>query len=119
MTRATPISLPPIARLQQTRYFLSGRRLFASTHSQGKGAQNSRSGWTGRHGDDHAVKRDPLDVQADASQQGMKEHEQGTGGQATSRKDEVQNNKRAKEEFPEAPEPVIGMNSERGSVSAK
>ena len=35
--------------------------------------------------------------------------------QATSRRDERQNNKRAEEEHPEAPKPIIGMNEERGT----
>jgi hypothetical protein len=49
----------------------------------------------------------------------MKDHEQlKEGSQATSRKDERNNNKRAKEDHPEAPEPVIGMNEERGGVSS-
>ena len=46
----------------------------------------------------------------------MKEHEEGTGGGATSRKDEGNNNKRAEKDHPEAPM-VIGMNDERGGVS--
>ena len=34
--------------------------------------------------------------------------------QATSQKDQRNSNERAKKEHPEAPEPVIGMNEERG-----
>jgi hypothetical protein len=48
----------------------------------------------------------------------MKDHEQlKEGSQAISRRDESQGNKKAKQDHPEAPEPVIGMNEERGSVS--
>lgn len=37
-----------------------------------------------------------------------------TNSQATSQKDTRNNNERAKKDIPEAPEPVIGMNEERG-----
>jgi hypothetical protein len=48
----------------------------------------------------------------------MKDHENlKEGSQPISRKDEGDNNKRAQEEFPEAPGPVIGMNDEKGPVS--
>lgn len=48
----------------------------------------------------------------------MKDHEElKEGSQAISRRDEDQSNKKAKRDHPEAPEPVIGMNEERGSVS--
>jgi hypothetical protein len=64
------------------------------------------------------VKRDRLNVQGDASQEGMKQRQEGQeGSQAISGKDEGSNNKRAKEDRPEAPEPVIGMNDERGKLS--
>ena len=64
------------------------------------------------------MNRSPHDPQSQNAQAGMKEHEQfKEGSQAISRKDERDNNKRAKEDHPEAPEPVIGMNEERGSVS--
>ncbi|KAL9108222.1 MAG: hypothetical protein Q9227_006960 [Pyrenula ochraceoflavens] len=73
--------------------------------------------WTGRKVEDHAVNRDGKDVQSEQSKQSMREKEQGktdhshglgqtSGGQ----------NKKAKQEHPEAPEPVIGMNDERGQV---
>ncbi|EXJ69415.1 uncharacterized protein A1O5_07451 [Cladophialophora psammophila CBS 110553] len=79
-------------------------------------AHDSLPGWGGRHGRDHAVKRPAHDVQAETSQQGMKDHEEmKEGSDAISRRDERGNNKRAKEEHPKAPEPVIGMNDERGS----
>ncbi len=48
----------------------------------------------------------------------MKSQDQGKeGSQAISRKDEGNHNKRAEEDKPEAPKPVIGMNDERGGVS--
>lgn len=48
----------------------------------------------------------------------MEDHESlKEGSQAISRQDEGNNNARAKKDRPAAPEPVIGMNEERGSVS--
>jgi len=109
--RTSPRRLPP-----------ASSRLFVSTDAQEKGTQNSRPGWGGRSGDDHAVERDRHDVQGDASQEGMKKFQEGkdqdtktSSGGAISRKDERNSNEKAKEEHPEAPTPVIGMNSERGS----
>lgn len=59
-----------------------------------------------------------LDPQAKASQSGMAAHDKGEeGSQGLSRKDEGAFNKKAKEENPEAPGPVLGMNDERGGVS--
>jgi hypothetical protein len=96
---------------------LATRRLFASTQAKDKGSQNSTPGWEGRHGDDHAVQRDKHDVQGEAAQEGLKSRAEGKeGSQAISQKDEGSHNKRAKEEHPEAPGPVIGMNDERGGV---
>lgn len=95
--------------------------------------------WSGRPTSDHVIHRkdnDPLDIQAQASkaahaERAERENEgkskghgnggtgQGdkTGSQATSQSDHYNANKRAQEEFPEAPGPVIGMNDERGKVS--
>ena len=74
-------------------------------------------GWKGRTPDDHAVHRkDRLDVQSDASQSGMEEHQTGeSGSQGLNRKDDGQYNKKAEKDHPEAPQPVIGMNDERKS----
>jgi len=81
-------------------------------------AQDAGPGWSGRDGRDHAVKRPPYDVQAEAAQQGLKDHKEGKeGSDAISRKDERKNQSKAKDEFPEAPV-VIGMNDERGSKEA-
>src|SRR4051812_6753737 len=75
-------------------------------------------GWQGREGDEHAVNRDGKDVQSEQAHEAMKKHESlEEGSSAISRKDEGNNNKRAEKDNPEAPKPVIGMNSERGSVS--
>ena len=117
MPRLLPSSLLRASRQAQGGSFVSGNRLFASTPAKDSGAQNSRPGWEGRHGDDHVVNRQNKDVQTESSHQAMNDHQDlKEGSQAISRKDEGDNNKRAKEDHPEAPEPVIGMNSERGSV---
>lgn len=61
---------------------------------------------------------DELDPQSKASQTGMAAHSKGEeGSQGLSRKDEGGYNRKAKEEHPEAPGPVLGMNDERGGVS--
>ncbi|KAL6247855.1 hypothetical protein RBB50_005203 [Rhinocladiella similis] len=79
-------------------------------------APDSTPGWEGRGKEDHAVHRSPHDPQSKGAKEGMKDHEQlKEGSQAISRRDESQGNKKAKQDHPEAPEPVIGMNEERGS----
>lgn len=52
---------------------------------------------------------DANDIQAEASQSGMKQKKEGKeGSQAISQKDEGSFNKKAKDDHPEAPTPVIG-----------
>lgn len=56
-------------------------------------------------------------MQAESSHQARRDHEElKEGSQAISRKDEGNNNERAKKDHPEAPDVVIGMNDERGGV---
>lgn len=64
----------------------------------------------------HTTDKPALDVQAETSQQGREAHNSGKeeSSSATSRKDQSNSNQRAKEDHPEAPGPVIGMNDERG-----
>lgn len=55
-------------------------------------------------------------VHSEASKSGHEDRAANSGAsQATSRRDDRQNNKRAEEEMPEAPRPIIGMNEERGT----
>lgn len=58
-------------------------------------------------------------MQSNASKSGEQERAGGGSGQssAISEKDHGDQNKKAKEDHPEAPGPVIGMNDERGGVS--
>ncbi|KAK7897104.1 hypothetical protein LTR67_004993 [Exophiala xenobiotica] len=94
------------------------RRHLSSTSFSLAKAPDSTPGWEGRSKEDNPVSRSPHDPQSANAQSGMKDHENlKEGSQAISRKDEGNNNKRAKEDHPEAPEPVIGMNEERGGVS--
>lgn len=61
---------------------------------------------------------DELDVQSSGAKQGQRDKAAGQGGQAATQADERNNNQRAKDENPEAPGPVLGMNDERGGVSS-
>ena len=75
--------------------------------------------WTGSGGEEHTTNRkDELDVQSGASKSGKRDRVEGNKqSSAASETDSRDNNKRAKEDHPEAPGPVIGMNDERGGVS--
>lgn len=101
------------ARLPKSSPSCTLRRLTSSQPEQTK--YDSTPGWKGRSPEDHVVHRqDELDVQSQAAQSGMKEHQSGqTGSQGLNRKDEGEFKKKAKQEHPEAPDPVIGMNDER------
>ena len=71
----------------------------------------SATQWAGeRPKEGHVVNRtDRKDVQAEASHSGMQQKKDGKeGSQGISQKDEGNFNKKAKEDHPEAPEPVIG-----------
>lgn len=77
------------------------------------------SSWTGRQPEEHVTEtQDDLNVQSKASKSGKQERA-GSSEQssATNEKDFGNQNKKAKEENPESPGPVIGMNDERGGVS--
>lgn len=104
VTRQTVRSVP-------ARAFTISQRSFAETPKGGQGAQNDTPGWEGRHGDDHVLHRDGRDIQSDSSLEARKSKEQGKeGSQGISQKDERNSNQKAKEDHPEAPGPVIGMN---------
>lgn len=109
------LSTDNMPRLPSTSLFLVNRRLFSSSFRVCRAdSHDGPPGWGGRSAKDHAVNRtDQLDVQADSSQESMKQREKGEeGSQGISQKDERNNNQRAKEEHPEAPGPVLGMNDE-------
>lgn len=73
------------------------------------------SAWTGRTPEDHAVNRtDEQDVQSQPSQQGMREKKKGDSHSHGIAEKGGEYNKKAEEDKPQAPKPVIGMNDERG-----
>lgn len=63
-------------------------------------------------------KPDSHNVQVDAVKEGKAERASGEGSAAASEKDKDKLNKKGKDEYPEAPGVVIGMNDERGGVSS-
>lgn len=83
--------------------------------------------WSGSSNADHTVvrteKHDHTDPQTIASAASMKERENNrniaddTLSQATTEREGVKFGRRAKRDHPNAPEPVIGMNDEKGEVS--
>lgn len=78
---------------------------------------HSTPGWEGRGTEGHAVNRSQHDPVSKGAQQGIKDKQQGgEDSQAISQKGGSAN-KKAEQEHPEAPQPVIGMNEERGEVS--
>jgi hypothetical protein len=71
--------------------------------------------WTGRTPEDHAVNRtDEKDVQSKQSQQGMREKANGDSPSIGISENGGEYNKKAEQDKPRAPKPVIGMNDERG-----
>lgn len=111
----SPLSLrifPQVSRQVPARSFIASRRYFAASSEKDTGTQNSRPGWKGRDGEDHVLHREGNDAQSAPSREARQDKEQGKeGSQAISQKDERDSNKRAKDDHPEAPEPVIGMNA--------
>lgn len=77
------------------------------------------SGWTGRQPEEHVTEtQDELNVHSKASKSGNQERASNSEqSSATNEKDYGNQNKKVKEENPEAPGPVLGMNDERGGVS--
>ncbi|CAK45630.1 hypothetical protein AnigIFM63604_011899 [Aspergillus niger] len=81
--------------------------------------------WKGTGAEDHAVdrtqKNDTTDPTTDASASVMQDRKEGEGNdakpQGATEKGGSQHGKKAKQEHPKAPEPIIGMNDERGHVS--
>ncbi len=77
--------------------------------------------WSGRQPDEHVTNQDhELDVHSSASKSGGRQRAAGDGrdSSAATEKDQGGQNEKAKKDHPEAPGPVIGMNDERGGVSA-
>jgi hypothetical protein len=69
--------------------------------------------WEGRQPEENTTReKDKHNVQHDASREGKQERAKGEGSRGTSEQS-GDSNKKAKEEFPEAPD-TVGMQDERG-----
>lgn len=78
------------------------------------------SDWQGRQASEHTTNRDDeANVEVSASKSGAADRAAGSeaNSSATSGEDKGNHNKKASDDHPEAPKPVIGMNDERGQVS--
>ncbi|KAL8754863.1 MAG: hypothetical protein Q9184_004982 [Pyrenodesmia sp. 2 TL-2023] len=95
-------------------------RPFTTTNtSRASNSPSDNSGsWSGRQPAEHVTERkDELDVHSGASKSGARQRaneDEHVGSSATSQKDPGSQNEKAKQDHPEAPGPVIGMNDERG-----
>jgi hypothetical protein len=82
--------------------------------------------WKGteKHTTERSKNGDTADIHASSSASGMKEREthggvaDATRSQATTETGGTKHGKKAKQEHPNAPEPIIGMNDERSKVSS-
>ncbi|KAF1829628.1 hypothetical protein BDW02DRAFT_573804 [Decorospora gaudefroyi] len=63
-------------------------------------------------GDTHNIQESNAKAAMDSA------HKEGTGGHATEGQDSAGGKEKAKKEFPEAPDPAIGMQDERGGRGA-
>ncbi|KAF2397665.1 hypothetical protein EJ06DRAFT_523605 [Trichodelitschia bisporula] len=76
-------------------------------------SQSKRVATEGYPDSTHATDKKGLDPQSDGSRMAKAAKENGEGGNATEQRDRQQGQKKAKEEFPEAPD-TIGMQDEKG-----
>lgn len=96
-------------------------------HAKGRARAAAFKDWTGTTTQDHAVtragKKDITDPEIESTVAGLQERVENEGiadqskSHATTERDLGRHSKRAKEESPAAPEPVIGMTDEKGHVS--
>lgn len=84
--------------------------------TRGMRTSTPRAAYEGRQPEEHAARStsDSHHVQKDAVEEGKKDRAAGGSSDATSGKDQNDQNAKAKKDHPEAPGPVIGMNDERG-----
>jgi hypothetical protein len=83
---------------------------------------NPQLKWEGRQAEENTVReKDTHNAQIDASREGKEARANDKGDAGTSEKaggaSSEDLNKKAEKDRPEAPQPVIGMNDERGGVS--
>lgn len=134
-----PYLLPLSAILQPASFHTphSVRAEFSSSNSlQNQQSTSDRSStvkghkfqeWKGSSPADHAINRaaknDITDPEVEGVAKGRAEKQRNSGiadstmSGATTERDLGRNAQRAKEEHPKSPEPIIGMNDERGEVS--
>lgn len=107
--------------------FKGDERTAGSTHSSSGAKGHHWQDWKGSSTQDHAANKtnrsDINDPETEAVQQGREERTRNEGiadatmSGATTERDLRQNNIKAKKEHPHAPDPIIGMNDEKGEVS--
>lgn len=112
-------SVPAVVQKAQEVQLPSHRLLARAFHRRGL----STSSTVRSKAEDHVTReKDHHNVQHDAAREGKKERASGEGSSASSeragRKKGEDLNRKAEKDHKEAPKPVIGMNDERGSVSA-
>ncbi|KAH6625313.1 hypothetical protein C7974DRAFT_337153, partial [Boeremia exigua] len=94
----------------------------SATRHADKLSTNSKTKTDAYPDDEHSVnkakKGDHNDIQTSNLKDGLDSAKQGTGGHATERRDSAGGKEKAKQEFPEAPDPAIGMQDERGGRGA-
>ncbi|OCL11313.1 hypothetical protein AOQ84DRAFT_287503 [Glonium stellatum] len=92
----------------------------AAQSGKKQGLSTDDSVKTGRYPDDqHATRQSSSEnVMSSSVQQGISDRKKGTGGNATEEKDSAGSTQKAKQEHPEAPDVVIGMQDERGGKGA-
>lgn len=87
-------------------------RCLSNTPLWERGIKTNGIGSTGK---DHITRtKDKKGVYVEASKAGIAARETGDPDTATSEKDDHHSNEKAKTEYPKAPDPVVGMNDERG-----
>ncbi|KAG9676311.1 hypothetical protein KCU76_g16002, partial [Aureobasidium melanogenum] len=113
-----------LSTLRQSRLVpASPRRTFVSStcrYSSGGKLSTDDSVATEAYPDsEHATnKKDKLDVQSANAAEGQKSKSRDEGGTATQRRDSNNSTAKAKQENPESPDVVIGMQDERGGKGA-
>ncbi|KAF7717466.1 Uncharacterized protein PECH_000485 [Penicillium ucsense] len=124
----TPFKLPSALVVRPSRASILTRRTFAqsavSFSSGGSQKEPLAKEWKGSQPEEHSTQRlkrgDNKDIAAAAAKEGLDERAnyegiaEGSKSQATTERGGRKAEAKAKKEHPAAPEPVIGMNDERG-----
>jgi len=100
------LSTPAFSRVFLSRQTLCRKKLSTTSVSRK---------WKGSKTKDHIAETDDNhNVQVDGAKGGAMDRASADGSSAATEKDPGKNNEKAKTDHPKAPEPVIGMNDERG-----